>query len=183
MRKLLFLLVFLIFIACGKDKSNKRQLVIPEGREAAETTYYLIRHAEKLRNDPANKNPQLSEIGFERGKLWGEYFNNKNLDLFFTTDYLRTFQTLIPIVYNYKGEIEFYEAKDSLFTNEFWKKTYGKNSIIVGHSNTTPKFVNEIIGIEKYQEIPDSINHRLYKVVVDKKGFIAQDTFTNILFE
>lgn len=172
-----------MLLSCGKEESTRRKLMIPKSKEPAETTYYLIRHAEKLRNDPQNKNPQLSEMGFERGKYWGEYFKDKNLDLFFTTDYMRTFQTLIPIVYNYKGEIEFYEAKDSLFTTKFWKKTYGKNNIIVGHSNTTPKFVNEIIGLEKYEEIPDSINHRLYKVIIDKEGFITKDTFFNILMK
>lgn len=183
MRNLCFLFIVTILLSCGKEESTRRKLMIPEGKEPAETTYYLIRHAEKLRNEPQNKNLQLSEMGFERGKYWGEYFKDKNLDLFFTTDYMRTFHTLIPIVYNYKGEIEFYEAKDSLFTTKFWKKTYGKNNIIVGHSNTTPKFVNEIIGLEKYEEIPDSINHRLYKVIIDKEGFITKDTFFNILMK
>lgn len=175
MKKIFYLLVIILLSSC------KRQLTIPDDKAASVTTYYLIRHAEKLRDDPKNKNPQLSKKGFERGKYWGKYFGDKELDLFYTTDYLRTFQTLIPIVYDYKGEIAFYETGDSLFTNAFWKETYGKKSIIVGHSNTTPKFVNEIIGKEKYEQIPDSINYRLYKVVIDKKGFVAQDTFFNII--
>ena len=183
MKYIFYFFVLIFLTSCVSDKKTKRQLAVPEGKTASETTYYLIRHAEKLRDDPANKNPQLSEKGFERGKSWGKYFSDKNLDLFYTTDYLRTFQTLIPIVYDYKGEIEFYKANDTLFTNAFWNATYGKNTIIVGHSNTTPEFVNQIIGAEKYEDIPDSINHRVYKVVVDKKGFIKQDTFINVLFK
>lgn len=183
MKKYICSLIFILILSCQSEKKSKNQWPIPEGKSPAETTYFLIRHAEKIRDNTYNNDPQLTEKGFERGKYWGEYFKDKNLDLFFTTDYMRTFQTLIPIVYNYKGEVEFYEAKDSLFTSEFWKKTYGKKSIIVGHSNTTPQFVNEIIGKEKYKEIPDSINHRLYKVIVDKDGFITQDTIINVILK
>lgn len=181
MKKTFFIIFIILLIACGSDKKQLRQLDMPTGEEAKATNYYLIRHAEKLRDNPDEENPQLSDEGFKRSKYWGEYFEDKNLDLFYTTDYMRTFQTLIPIVYDYKGEIAFYETGDSLFTNVFWKETYGKKSIIVGHSNTTPKFVNEIIGKEKYEQIPDSINYRLYKVVIDKKGFIALDTFVNVI--
>jgi phosphohistidine phosphatase SixA len=183
MKNIFYLLILIIISSCQTDKNPKRQLKIPEGKTPVETTYYLIRHAEKLRDNPQNNNPQLSEVGFERGKHWGDYFKDKELDLFYTTDYLRTFQTLIPIVYSYKGKIEFYTPKDSMFTNQFWETTYGSNTLIVGHSNTTPKFVNEIIGVEKYESIPDSINHRLYKVVIDDKGFIAKDTFVNVLMK
>ncbi|QTY26871.1 phosphoglycerate mutase family protein [Flavobacterium sp. CS20] len=174
---------FMLCFACQGDRDKVRQLNIPPGKTPKETTYYLIRHAEKKRDNPSEKNPELSEKGFERSKYWGEYFEDKNLEMFYTTDSMRTFQTMIPIVYPYKAQVQFYEAKDTLFTEEFWTKTYGRNTIIVGHSNTTPKFVNEIIGQDKYKPIPDSINHRLYKVKIDKDGFVVQDTFVNILLK
>ena len=181
MNKSIFIFFIFLLLACGSDKKQPRQLDIPTGEEAKETNYYLIRHAEKVRDNPDEKNPELSNEGFKRSKYWGEYFEDKELDLFYTTDYMRTFQTMIPIVYPYKVQIEFYKAKDTMFTEEFWQKTYGKNSIIVGHSNTTPKFVNQIINENKYESIPDSINYRLYKVKVDKEGFIALDTFVNVI--
>jgi len=183
MKKITLYLVFILIVSCGSDKKHPRQLFIPEGKTPAVTNYYLIRHAEKLRDSSYNGNPELSNKGFERSKYWGEYFRDKNLDLFYTTDYLRTFQTLIPIVYPYKGEIQFYEAADTMFTDLFWTETYGKNTIIVGHSNTTPKFVNQIIGEKKYESIPDTINYRLYNVKIDKEGFILKDTFENILLQ
>ena len=94
MKKLLFAAILTIITSCQADKTVKRQLPILNEENPAETTYYLIRHAEKLRDNPENKNPQLDTIGFKRGEFWGEYFQDKNLDMFFTTDYLRTFQTL-----------------------------------------------------------------------------------------
>lgn len=181
--KLLVGIILVISFACQSDKDNVRQLDIPTGKTPEITTYYFIRHAEKRRDDVSEKNPELNEKGFERSKYWGEYFEDKSLDMFYTTDYMRTFQTLIPIVYPYKGQVLFYEAKDSLFTEDFWAKTYGKRSIIVGHSNTTPKFVNQVIDQEKYNSIPDSINHRLYTVIIDKDGFIKKDTFINVLLK
>lgn len=183
MKKITLSILLLFIIACGSEKKEQRQLLIPKGKSPAVTNYYLIRHAEKIRDSSNNKNPELSDKGFERSKYWGEYFNDKKLDLFYTTDYLRTFQTLIPIVYPYKGEIQFYKSSDSMFTEQFWTETYGKNTIIVGHSNTTPKFVNQITGKNKYESIPDTINYRLYKVQIDKEGFIAKDTFENILLQ
>lgn len=176
-------LIFLVFLcmSCGTEPKQARQLETPSGKTSAETTYFLIRHAEKRRDKPKEKNPELNDKGFERSKYWGEYFEDKGLEMFYTTDVMRTFQTMIPIVYPYKDEVVFYEPKDSLFTDEFWTKTYGKTAIIVGHSNTTPEFVNQIIGDNKYESIPDSINHRLYKVKVDKEGFIALDTFVDVI--
>lgn len=181
MRKSFCFLIFAILLSCGKDNQSERVLLIPEGKTPAPTAYYFIRHAEKKRSDVQDKNPQLSDKGFARTKFWGEYFKDKNLQKFFTTDYMRTFQTIIPIVYPYKGDVEFYEVKDSMFTKEFWESTYGKNTLVVGHSNTTPQFVNEIIGLEKYKNIPDSINHRVYRVEINESGIVAKDTFENVL--
>lgn len=178
-----FLLVFILFSslsACKKEEKTENRLLPPEGLTPSQTTYYLIRHAEKDRTDPSNKNPELNDKGFERTKFWGEYFEGKNLEKFYTTDYMRTFQTIIPIVYPYKEKVVFYTPGDSMFSKAFWKDTYGKNTIIVGHSNTTPQFVNQIIGKEKYENIPDSINHRVYRVVINETGEVVKDTFENV---
>jgi phosphohistidine phosphatase SixA len=181
MKKFILSTLMIFIIACGSDKKELRQLQIPEGKSPAVTSYYLIRHAEKLRDSSYNGNPELNPKGFERSKYWGEYFKDKELDLFYTTDYLRTFQTLIPVVYPYKGKIRFYKPGDSMFTDKFWSETYGKNSIIVGH--TTPQFVNQIIGKNKYESIPDTINYRVYKVEIDEEGYIVKDTFENVVLK
>lgn len=183
MKKYILYSLLIFLIACGSDKKESRLLRVPDGKLPAVTSYYLIRHAEKLRDSSYNGNPELSAKGFERSKYWGEYFKNKEIDLFYSTDYLRTFQTLIPIVYPYKGEIKFYNPSDTMFTDQFWKDTYGKNTIIVGHSNTTPQFVNQIIGVDKYESIPDSINYRVYNVRINEKGEITKDTFENVLLK
>ena len=126
MRKSLFnpklcyvLILFFTLIGCKKEEKNENRLMAPEGFSPALTTYYLIRHAEKDRTDPTNNNPELSDKGFERTKFWGEYFEDKDLTKFYTTDYMRTFQTLIPIVYPYKEKVIFYKPGDSMFSKAF----------------------------------------------------------------
>jgi len=42
----------------------------------------------------------------------------------------------------------------------------GKTVLVVGHSNTTPQFVNKIIGKEEYIDIDDLNNSNLYIVTI-----------------
>jgi broad specificity phosphatase PhoE len=53
----------------------------------------------------------------------------------------------------------------------FQTATKGKTVLVVGHSNTTPAFVNKILGENKYEDINDNDNASLYIVTIagDKK--------------
>ena len=61
---------------------------------------------------------------------------------------------------------------DSIFVQE----TKGKSVLVVGHSNTTPVFVNSIIGVKKYNNMDDNDNASLYIVTIigDKKTSIIE---------
>ena len=52
----------------------------------------------------------------------------------------------------------------------FKLKTTGKTVLVVGHSNTTPQFANDILGEEKYPEINDDNNGNLYIVTIQNKN-------------
>ena len=58
-----------------------------------------------------------------------------------------------------------------MYDSIFQKETKGKSVLVVGHSNTTPFFVNEILGEKKYKDMSDSDNASLYIVTItgDKK--------------
>lgn len=129
------------------------------------TTYYLIRHAEKVRVDPSNKNPHLTEKGQSRAQNWSTVFKNITFDLVYSTNYNRTIQTATPTANENNLEIQLYNPK-VLFDNDFQLKTKGKTVLVVGHSNTTPQFVNKIIEEEKYVDIDDSNNSNLYIVTI-----------------
>jgi len=169
-----------LLLACGSNEKPEGYVNFdpPTNKNKYQsTTYYFIRHAEK--DLSVEDNPQLTFEGIKRANYWGEFFKNKELNSFYTTKFTRNYQTLIPILFYYKVEPEIYEPKvDSLFSQKFWNKTHGKNVIVVGHNNTTPGFVNEILRKKKYDIIEDGIHGNLYQVKIDERGFI-QDTLLN----
>ena len=65
--------------------------------ESTCTTVYLIRHAEKVRDNSVNRNPNLNLIGLKRAEKWKEIFKNIDFDAIFSTDLNRTIQTALPI--------------------------------------------------------------------------------------
>lgn len=127
------------------------------------TTYYFIRHAEKVDD---SKNPDLSLKGLERVLLWGKIFSDINFDAVYSTDFKRTIQTVTPIATNRNLEIIKYDPK-KIDIQEFKKRTLGQRVLIVGHSNTTPEFVNKIIDKIIYTTIDDSVFGNLYIVTLN----------------
>lgn len=130
-----------------------------------ETTYYLIRHSEKDRSSQSERNPNLTDKGKERAANWASYFEDINLDAVYSTNYNRTIQTATPTAEGKKLEIITYDPT-KIYTDDFQKETKGKNVLIVGHSNTTPFFVNKIIGENKYSEMDDNDNSSLFIVKI-----------------
>ena len=153
MKKLLFLLIIVI---------SSIQI---QAQDTAVTTYYLIRHAEKVRADSSNKNPNLTEKGKSRAQNWSTVFKDVNFDMVYSTNYNRTIQTATPTANEKNLEIQFYNPK-ALFDSNFQSKTKGKTVLVVGHSNTTPQFVNKILAEERYANIGDSNNSNLYIVTI-----------------
>ena len=126
-------------------------------------TYYLIRHAEKVRLNPDNKDPELNEAGKERALVWKEYFNDLEIDKIFSTDYKRTMQTALPFSSSSGLTINTY-SPSNIDYQDFLAKTKRDNVLIVGHSNTIPTFVNELIRENAYPDIEDTNNSNLYIV-------------------
>lgn len=158
----LSIVILLLCIACG-NSSNKET----DTSEENTTTYYLIRHAEKDRN--TNDNPELVSQGKERAQFWADYFDDIPLDAIYSTNYKRTQQTAAPTAQKKALTVQPYDPND-MYNEAFQKETWGKRVLIVGHSNTTPAFVNIIIGENKYDPINDAENGMLYTVTVGPDG-------------
>ena len=135
------------------------------------TTYYLIRHAEKLRIDLSDQNPILNHQGVKRANTWKEVFTNVSLDAVYSTDYNRTKLTAKPTADSKNLPIFLYDPKD-MYSESFQHKTKGKAVLVVGHSNTTHVFANKVLGRDEYNQINDDNNSNLYIVsVIDEKAF------------
>ena len=127
------------------------------------TTYYFIRHAEKVDN---SQNPDLSEIGLERANLWNKIFSEISFDEIYSTDYKRTIQTATPTATTKNIQIKLYNPK-TIKIESFKKETLGKKVLIIGHSNTTTNFVNQIINQKIYADIEDTTFGNLYIVTIN----------------
>jgi len=129
------------------------------------TTYYFIRHAEKLRIDKTDKNPNLNFNGYKRAEAWKDVFSDVPFDAIYSTDYNRTKLTAKPTATSKNLPILLYNP-NTMYSEAFQNNTKGKTVLVVGHSNTTNVFVNKILGIEKYNEINDNNNSNLYIVTI-----------------
>lgn len=167
MKKILLLLVLIssVLISCKQEKTT--------------TTYYLIRHAEKDRTDTTNRNPNLNDKGLERAKKWAEYFKNIDLDAVYSTKYNRTMQTATPTAASKSLDVISYDPKNQ-YTSDFQNNTKGKSVLIVGHSNTIPKFANKILNIDSFKDINDTENSKLF-IISLKHSFIKKDTSVKIV--
>ncbi len=120
---------FLIFIFCC--------IISIETQAQLTSKIWIVRHAEKQSNDPKNPNPLLTIEGEKRAADLSKYLKNEKIDYIFSTDYLRTKQTALPTAKQKKLETIIYNDKSSEDLIQKIKNIpIGKNSLIIGHSNT-----------------------------------------------
>ena len=127
------------------------------------TSIYLIRHAEKVRDNPENKNPHLNAKGLLRADKWKDVLRHVKFNKIFSTNLFRTLETASPISKSNDLKIVSYNPSKE-FYNNFLQKNTGMTILVVGHSNTTPSFVNSLIKEDFYQDIKDDNNGNLYHV-------------------
>ncbi|MCR9228998.1 MAG: histidine phosphatase family protein [Flavobacteriaceae bacterium] len=142
-------------IACKKDTKIAEDPVV--------STFYFIRHAEKDRTDPENPDPELNQDGLDRAIRWAEVFDAIPLDIVYSTNYERTSMTAAPTSVKKDIDIKYYDP-NTFDAEEFKLVNQDKNILVVGHSNTTPMLVNQVIGKEKYDQMDDSDNSSLFIV-------------------
>lgn len=146
-------------------------------KDASEkTTYYFIRHAEKDRSNPSEKNPHLMAKGLERAERWSDIFANITFNAVYTTDYYRTKETAQPTADRNNLDLIVYNP-ETLNILSFLNDTKGKTVLVVGHSNTIPAFVNKVIGVGTYENIEDDNNGNMYIVTIID-GKIAYQVLT-----
>jgi len=168
MKKLLLITLVFICFGCKNNSEIKTET----------TTYYFIRHAEKDKSDKTNKNPKLTEKGLKRAKNWQKHFKNIGFDAIYSTNYFRTMQTAQPTANANTLNITIYDPRNIDY-EAFQNQTKNQTILVVGHSNTTPAFVNKIIGEDKYKSIDETINSNLYTVTIKNDKIIENLTTVN----
>ncbi len=176
MKKLLLLLLPL-FLACnfqnqGKDHKNSEDMNSNKAQKS--TVYYLIRHAEK----ESGNDPELTDKGKQRAEKWAKIFREVPFKAVYSSNFKRTMATARPTAKEKGLSIKSYDPKD-LYNDTFKQETKGKTVLVVGHSNTTPAFVNAITG-SNYKDLPDNEFGALFIVTVYPDGKTdSQELFFN----
>ena len=127
------------------------------------STFYLIRHAEKVRINKTDKDPALNEKGMIRALNWRDFFIDKDISKIYSTNYKRTLETVKPIEVA-MGLTAILYSPSSINYKNFISSNKGEIVLVVGHSNTIPEFVNELINDQVYSQIDDLNNSNLYIV-------------------
>lgn len=162
MRQLKVVLIsFLLFgiIGCKEDP----QVVVAKPVDTGVSTFYFIRHAEKDRSNSEDPNPELTQKGMGRAMHWAEILKDVELDAVYTTDYNRTSMTASPTAIKHDIDVEYYDPR-IIDIEQFKADNLSRTVLVVGHSNTTPDFVNSIIGEDKYPAMSDDDNGSLFMV-------------------
>ncbi|MBK5210347.1 MAG: histidine phosphatase family protein [Flavobacteriaceae bacterium] len=120
----------------------------------------------KVRENSADDNPDLNERGYLRAENWEKILQHILFDAIYSTDYGRTLKTVEPIAKKFNLEPIIYNPSKVNF-ELFQTENKGKNVLIVGHSNTTPQFVNALIKQQKYPEMDDTEFSHLYIITIN----------------
>ncbi|SHI93846.1 SixA phosphatase family protein [Pseudozobellia thermophila] len=160
--QLIYIVVFfLCFVGCKDNEKNE----VPPTSEPSVSTFYFIRHAEKDRSNPEDPDPELNQSGLGRAMHWAEILDEVELDAIYSTDYQRTSMTAAPTSVKRDIDVIYYEPQ-TIDVEQFKKDNLNKTVLVVGHSNTTPQFVNHMIGEDKYFEMDDTDNGSLFIVTI-----------------
>lgn len=135
----------------------------------AQTTIYLVRHAEKELADGA-KNPELTSIGKFRAENIAKQLSKVGITTVFSTDYNRTMQTARPTADLLNLDIQHYDPSKLVDFADKIKKM-DETILIVGHSNTTPKLTSLISG-QVVKPISEDEYDNLYQIIITENQSI-----------
>ena len=111
-------------------------------------TIYLTRHYEKAKME---RDPALTSIGQQRAEALAKWLEGKNVTHVMSTDYRRTQQTAAPFALRSGLSVDSYHPANLEALAEALINAK-KNTLVVGHSNTTPALLKHLGGPEVFIE-------------------------------
>ncbi len=127
----------------------------------------VVRHAEKATE---GDDPILTPAGQARAAHLTKILKDCPLNGIYTTQFVRTMKTAQPVATAQQQVIMLYDHKDLEFAPRLLQKQQGKRLLIVGHSNSIPKLVNQIIGEDHFETIGDEDYSNVFVVAVGNNG-------------
>ena len=114
------------------------------------STYYIVRHAEKL---DQSTDAILSIAGIQRANDLNSYFISRgiHIDSIFVSTYLRTQQTAQPTAIATGNTPNIINQADDATMEKMIARLNAmdkKTVLVVGHTNTVPRIVKELSGVD-----------------------------------
>ncbi len=107
----------------------------------------LVRHAEKVTEDPKERDPDLTPRGQERAARLATLLGKTPISRLFATEYKRTQQTLVPLAERAGKPVEVRAAaRTSDLVRELRDAPPGSTTVVATHSNVLPMIVMELGG-------------------------------------
>ncbi|MDX1363584.1 SixA phosphatase family protein [Arenibacter latericius] len=163
MNSIKLLIILVLSLSIWSCKEEPKEIVKTNNEHV--TTFYFIRHAEKDRTYPEDKDPELNQEGLGRAIRWAEILDPVDLDAIYISNFERTAMTAAPVSIKKDISPQYYDPHN-VNIKDFMNRNLDKNVLIVGHSNTIPQFVNGMLGEEKYHSMEDYDNSSLFIVRV-----------------
>jgi len=135
--------------------------------------YYLVRHAEKTKQD---SDPSLTQIGHKRARDLALRLKDVPLTKIYSSDYIRTRDTAAPIAKDKALAVTLYDPRK---LEDFSKILLSQEGhiLVVGHSNTTPQ-LSELLGGEAGTPIVEATEYNRFYVVKRAGDIVKSDIQT-----
>jgi 2,3-bisphosphoglycerate-dependent phosphoglycerate mutase len=140
---------------------------------AQKQRFIIIRHAEKDTTVKGSQmmqaDPPLNTKGQERAASLIQKFKKYKINKIYSTNYNRTKSTVFPLANAIGLSINDYDPRQlKAFADELQlPANNSKTVLIVGHSNTSPKLVNLLLGKDVYKDLDDSVYNQYWIVKIN----------------
>lgn len=142
---------------------------------AQKQRFIILRHAEKdttvAGSQMMKADPPLNLKGQERAQSLIHLFKKFKISKIYSTNYNRTKSTVLPLANAMGLSIHNYDPRQlSNLADELKKvENDSKTILIVGHSNTSPKLVNILLGKDLYKDLDESVYNQYWIVKLNKQ--------------
>ena len=129
----------------------------------AESTIFIVRHAEKASGGGALNDPDLSAAGRARAKSLAGLLKDARITAVYATEFKRTQQTAVPTAAAARLRITQVPGNQTpSLVAKLW--SLRGNALVVGHSNTVPEVI-KALGFPKPAAIGDGDYDNLFILV------------------
>lgn len=142
--------------------------VIAERGADAQSTIFLVRHAEKMQASAGAPDPELSERGRARAQALSRILRDAKVTAIYATEFKRTQETADALAKTIGLQVTIVPASDA---RTLLAKLRGAtaNALVVAHSNTIPDLLKGL-GVPAPPAIAESDYDNLFVVTPGEKG-------------